>query len=123
MGINVADVGSTESILKQSEFRATETPDKLYIPQTTSRYLYDLDTPEYELKSPLQVILIREEDGSYTFQHPFLGLWAESKNLSRAEKSLKQKILYLYKKLKTLPKDELGPFPEDCLIYLENRIV
>lgn len=122
METNVLQIGSTEDSLRETKYAEINTPDNLYIPKMTSVHLNDLGSQEYSLRFPIQIIIVREHDNYYIAQHPFLGLWVESKKESKAIKSLQQKILQLYKKLKALSKDKLGPFPQDCLIYLENHI-
>ncbi|MDO8611043.1 MAG: hypothetical protein Q7R95_11005 [bacterium] len=122
MEINILQTASTEGFLGQTYQAEIKTSDKLYIPNITSTDLNDLSSKEYNLRFPLKIIIIQEDGKYYIAQHPFLGVWAESKDISRAKRSLKQKIVRLYKKLKDLPKNQLGPFPEECLIYLENHI-
>ncbi|PIQ72454.1 hypothetical protein COY13_01715 [Candidatus Roizmanbacteria bacterium CG_4_10_14_0_2_um_filter_36_35] len=122
MEINILQTGSTEDLLRRTGYSAINTPDELYVPKMTTAELDDLASKEFRLRSSFKIIIVNEDRDYYIAQHPFLGLWAESKSLSTAKRVLKQKILQLYKKLKALPEDKLGPFPSDCLIYLENHI-
>ncbi|MDP3988361.1 MAG: hypothetical protein Q8P80_04430 [Candidatus Levybacteria bacterium] len=85
--------------------------------------LNDLYTTEYKLIEPMPILLRYEaEDRCFVAIQNDLNLWGEERTLQGAEKDLAFAIIKLYKKLSSLDRNVLGPYPTKQLTYLQQFI-
>lgn len=87
----------------------------------TNFELNDLYDNDLTLVKPISIKLDYKE-GCFIFTQEDLNLWGEGVTLKDAEKDLVTAIVKLYRKLLSLDKNKLGPYPLEQLTYLEKFI-
>lgn len=85
--------------------------------------LNDLYTTELVLTKPMSINLqYRSEDRCFIAIQNDLNTWGEATTLQGAERELASEIVTLYRRLSSLQRDQLGPYPQKLLSYLKRFI-
>jgi len=116
---NIAKLRKSVSNIKHQLDDITE--DLKDSSKTYNATIYDLNHPRYSLTTPIQVVIIEDED-EIVARMPELNLYATGDTDSEAIYELKQEMIELYEDLNSTD-DKLGPLPESWLKTINKLIV
>jgi len=89
--------------------------------EAVNRELDELYSSNCTLKKGIPITL-RYEDQSYIIIQENLNLGADAPTLQDAERNLSSQIVRLYERLSSLDEAQLGPYPQELLVYLKEFI-
>ncbi len=98
--------------------------------RNTYQFIDDMDT-DFKLNDLYDNVLtlinpipikLDYKQGCFVLLQDNLNLWGEGVTLKQAEQDLASAVVRLYKKLASIDKNKLGPYPLEQLTYLKKLI-